>query len=461
MKKSLLLTLILVLALALSAQRPLQADWLTGIGGPGQWSTRVKVAAPYVAGSFQQPVTFGARTVLPQPGGSDCWISRVGPAGTPVWMRSFGGARSDQIEAIATDVEGNLYVTGTTYSARIVIDGRVLVKNGASAGTSDAFAAKFDPLGTCLWIIAIGGTNIDVGQAIHAAGDGSVYVAGSAVGVYNNLPRWGGADALLTKLDASGAIVWQRRAGSYGHDGFTAVTTNEAGQVFVGGNFGPQNRGNWYIGDQVITTFALYSTEAVLASFTPAGDLLWAQTLGGPGIDTVANLLGFENDVIVTGSGYLTMKFGGITVTAGKSPDVYVVRITKAGKGLWGARWGGSRVDYPQHLATDGKQLLVSINADCWNTATVSYGHAVYLTLDPRSGKELKSFRLAGEQAWAWGAMLDPTSTTYIGTFQNRVATARLSLAAAGLQDIYLYRQHNQLANLPLIDAGLPLELHP
>jgi hypothetical protein len=450
MKRLLITLLMLLLTIAMiSAQHPVQQDWLTGIGGPGQWSARVKVAAPYVAGSFQQPITFGARTVLPQPGGSDCWISRVDPAGTPVWMRSFGGAGSDQIEAIATDVEGNLYVTGTTFSARIVIDGRVLVKNGDSAGTSDAFAAKFDPFGTCLWIVAIGGTNIDEGQAIHAAGDGSIYVAGSSVGVYNNLPRWGGADALLTKLDASGAIVWQRRAGSYGNDGFTAVTTNEAGQVFVGGNFGPSNRGNWYIGDQVIPTFARYSTEAVLASFTPAGDLLWGQTLGGPGIDTVAYLLGFENDVIVTGSGYLTMKFGGITVTAGKSPDVYVVRMNEAGKGLWGARWGGSRADYPQHLATDGEQLLVSINADCWNTATVNYGHAIYWTLDPRSGKELKSFRLTGEQSWAWGTMLDVSSTTYIGTFQKAVSVGRNSLSALGIQDIFVFRKHRERADAP------------
>jgi hypothetical protein len=451
MKKSTLLTLVLMaLTLILSAQTQPITDWLVNIGGTGQWTSATHIAGDYIGGSFQKPMQWegGAGVTIDKQ--SECWIGKIGKDGSPVWMRSFGGVSPDLLNNLDTDIDGNLYVTGTSYSADFIVDGMAFKNHRLRGATSDGFVAKFDKEGKCQWITSIGGTNNDEGQNIHVSNDGTVYACGSFVGEYSGLTKWGQAEALLTKIDNDGNIIWQRHAGSYGSDAFTAVTTNDSGQVFVGGNVGPYNKGYWYVGRLAVKTLSLNMTETVLISFSPDGELLWAQNMGGLSIDSCQDLISIGDDIIMTGMyQYTYATFGGFRFAQnGRSWDTYVVRIDPAGKGVWGMRYGGTKRDVSQHLVTDGNVIIVSIMADGWDTNGTSYGYATYLTLDPKSGAIMSTFRPVGKQTFAWGASITPGHITYVGTFQKEMGAGKSQIKARGIQDIYIYRKH---LNVPIL----------
>lgn len=66
-------------------------------------------------------------------GASDAWLAKYGPGGKVLWKEQLGTSRSEEGAAVATDLDGNIYVAGSTEGSL----------GGANRGGSDAFAAKF------------------------------------------------------------------------------------------------------------------------------------------------------------------------------------------------------------------------------------------------------------------------------------------------------------------------------
>jgi len=83
-------------------------------------------------------------------GGQDAFVAQVNTGGTIGFFTYFGGTNSGHIEegkAIALDSSKNIYVTGSTDSADLVL--KNAITGGTSLqGTSDAFVVKLNPTGT-------------------------------------------------------------------------------------------------------------------------------------------------------------------------------------------------------------------------------------------------------------------------------------------------------------------------
>ena len=114
---------------------------------------------------------------------------------------------------MAVDVEGNVYVAGSTDSA--------------DRGDRNAFLRKYDSAGGELWSRL--GETFNNAFSVVVDGEGNVYVAGSTEGGKVM------GDALLRKYDPTGQELWTRQFGSPQDDLGFSVAVDREGSVYVAG----------------------------------------------------------------------------------------------------------------------------------------------------------------------------------------------------------------------------------
>jgi hypothetical protein len=158
----------------------------------------------------------------------------------------LGGASDDDARAVVVDGAGNIYLAGTTYSRPFP------GMNGQQEDT-DAFVTKLDPTGrTVLYSILIGGSDDEEGLALAVDTAGNAWVTGSTQS--NDLPLQqplpfsyqGDDDTFVSKLDPSGALLFQTYLGYPGSDRASGLALDPAGNAYLagemGGDYGPQVR---------------------------------------------------------------------------------------------------------------------------------------------------------------------------------------------------------------------------
>ncbi|MFN7954900.1 MAG: hypothetical protein U0610_24455 [bacterium] len=148
------------------------------------------------------------------PAGSTAYLVAVEPDGRTRWERSIEGSAGAWIEAVAPVANGGCLVAG----------GRV------GSGGGDAYVAKLDAEGTLEWQHTLGGSAYDALWSAAQTSDLGYVVAGESGSLGN-----GRRDAWLIKLDASGAITWQRSFGGTDDDAArSARPTSDGGFVIAG-----------------------------------------------------------------------------------------------------------------------------------------------------------------------------------------------------------------------------------
>ena len=151
-------------------------------------------------------------------GANDFW--QYTPMATPpstIWARHpDGGLSPYTTPAISTDSAGNTYVTGA-FSGTLTFPTSPTITTLTSAGDADVFIAKYDATGNVLWAKRAGGSHAEVASAIKANGLGVVYIAGSFVEstdfegtVFTNAP---GSSSLFIAAysSATGQLLWVRQ----------------------------------------------------------------------------------------------------------------------------------------------------------------------------------------------------------------------------------------------------------
>ncbi len=137
--------------------------------------------------------------------GNDVFLTRLSTEGNSLVYSTFlGGSDDDYAKGVAVDVNGDVYVTGATYSVDFPTVNRF---DGILDGTVDAYITKFNGQNNQLiYSTFIGGNNSDVAQAIDVGGEAEVYIAGYTlssdfplVNQYQGT-RLGTRDGFLTKV---------------------------------------------------------------------------------------------------------------------------------------------------------------------------------------------------------------------------------------------------------------------
>ncbi|MBI5529494.1 MAG: hypothetical protein HY897_24480 [Deltaproteobacteria bacterium] len=112
----------------------------------------------------------------------------------------------------------------------------------ASAGSSDAFLAKYNAAGDHLWSRSFGSFDWDEGISVSADTSGSVFLTAACQGTMD----FGGGDLIvagvapgicLAKFDANGGHLWSKHFQSTGSAWGNSVSSDPRGNVFLTGSF--------------------------------------------------------------------------------------------------------------------------------------------------------------------------------------------------------------------------------
>jgi catechol 2,3-dioxygenase-like lactoylglutathione lyase family enzyme len=114
-----------------------------------------------LGGDFSSPISFGGSSLNPG-GGSDFFVVKLGPGGSHVWSKRFGGVEDESLRGLAVDGDDNVIVAGQ-FEGSFTMGAFELT----SAGGIDLFVAKLDPQGNTVWSGQHG-----MGEAVRGCRDG-------------------------------------------------------------------------------------------------------------------------------------------------------------------------------------------------------------------------------------------------------------------------------------------------
>jgi uncharacterized protein (TIGR03437 family) len=327
--------------------------WSTYFGGGNNddcHSIAVWNASVYVAGETQSPdfplEAFVNNAFLGNP--TDVFVARFDPQGSRLIFSTFlGGGGLDDVEDLAVDVQGNVYVAGHTQSANVPLvpfqppDGppgtlpRILQQN--HGGAVDAYLVRYSSIGQMQFATYLGGAQVDAafGIAVRSAED--VYLAGASfsgdfpiTGQPFQREHGGAADAWLARIDTeTPRMIASTFLGGPGNELATAVAVDGAGRAWIAG----LASAGLPIRDAIQSNYGGDDSDAFLARLDgAAANLEFSTFFGGSGEDGAfglavdrsgnAYVTGFtESENFPVSASALQNRFGG-----GRS-DAFVLKV--------------------------------------------------------------------------------------------------------------------------------------
>ena len=181
-----------------------------------------KAGSVYITGFVNQAGLHTVNAAQPFPRGQgDAFVAKLWPDGSgPVYFTYLGGTGRDEGRKIAVDADGNAYVTGSTCSTDFPTVNAAQPSFSGGDFRCEGFVTKLGPTGSSLvYSTYLGGSNDDYGVAIASDDAGNAYVSGVTASPDFPTTKPSQAqmtcnliylcrDAFVTKLDASGAIVY-------------------------------------------------------------------------------------------------------------------------------------------------------------------------------------------------------------------------------------------------------------
>lgn len=363
-----------------------QEAWIARYNGPANAVDEAKAIAVDSSGN----VYVTGRSTGGPSNGFDYATVKYNSAGQERWAARYNGpdGGDDHAEAIAVDISGNVYVTGTSGTGYATIkydstgqeqwvarydsqngsgeataltvdsSGNVYVTGGSSGpdGSTDYATVKYNSNGQQQWVARYSGPETvggDYATGIAIDNSGNVYVTGDSGGSGT------GGDYATVKYNSDGQQQWVARYDGPVHqfDGALAIALDNIGNVYVtGSSFGSG-------GDYDYATI----------KYNTSGQQQWlARYNGSP------NGLDFAIALAVDGSGntYVT----GSSEGSGTSDDYATIKYDSAGEQQWVARYNGpgNHLDAAYAIAVDnaGGVYVTGYSDDTDNAedyATIKY----------------------------------------------------------------------------------------
>lgn len=236
-------------------------------------------------------------------GSYDCFVGKITPSGSLVWLTYFGKSGSEFAYDIKTDAAGNIFIGGTSTSTNLATPGAFQITHG---GGTDAYIAKFNSSGILQWCTYYGGSS---SEDIHAL---DIDTFGNVIGVGEsnsfNLSTSAGcmqpgkgnmADIYIIKFDNNGNRIFSTYFGGNATDDCNGLATDNAGNIYLGGQTQSTNFSVTATATQ--STLAGF-TDMILAKLSPTGALLYSTYYGGTEIDVINRGKSYNNQIYFVGS---------------------------------------------------------------------------------------------------------------------------------------------------------------
>jgi hypothetical protein len=338
-----------------------------------------------------------------------------------IWGTYYGGAATDEGGACTTDANGNVYLTGVSFSASGLADNG---HQNTAGGGWDGYLVKFNSAGQRSWATYyggeshehIGGCTVDASENVYLTG-GTLSSTLIASGGHQNVYA-GGNDAFLVKFDATGVRLWGTYYGGSGNDIGRSCTLDGSGNVYMSGETssgtGIATGGHQNTMGGVV--------DAFLVKFSSSGQQLWGTYYGGAYTDQ-----GTACTVDATGHVYLvgwTTSYSAIATPGshqsfhgaeipdfqeGLDSDAFLAKFDADGMRQWGTYYGAYYPDLGSACGVDGNGDIYLSGSTQSDHDIASGGHQ-----DTYGGGDydafLAKFNTLGQRLWSTyygGTLLD------------------------------------------------------
>ena len=278
-------------------------------------------------------------------GGTDMWVVKLDALGNIQWQNSIGTSAYDNLVDIVQTVDGG-FLLGCTSSAGISGD-----KTEAAIGLSDFWIIKLNASGVIMWQNTIGGTGNDNLTDIEPVPSGGFLLSGySSSGISGDKTdaNIGLYDYWIVKINPFGTIQWQHTIGGDNNDKLLQTVKSNSGNYVLAGQSVSGISGN--------KTEAQIGTEDYwLVEIDIDGNIIWQNTIGGPGYDV------FESICVIENGGYLiggtsssniggdktALSFNNIRYSevydgyeVEETNDMWVIKLDSVGNVIWDKTYG-------------------------------------------------------------------------------------------------------------------------
>jgi hypothetical protein len=479
MKKTLLSLSCFMLAFMAHAQTPVPTyQWAKNMGGTSDdYGLSVTTDASgnvYTAGFFQGTADMdpsSATLNLSSSGSDDIFISKLDASGNLLWAKKFGASGSDKGNSIGIDATGNVYVTGW-FNGTVDFDPSASATfNLISAGGTDAFLVKLDGTGNFVWAKQFGSTGGDNGRGIAVDASGNSYTTGNFSGTVDfdpsaatfTIASAGAADVFISKLDATGNLVWAKTLGGTTDDVGFSVDLDASGNVFINGQF--TGTSDMDPGASVANLVSGGATDIFVCKLDGTGNYIWGKDVMSSPSDDWATAI-----KVNSGNVYVTGQFPGtadadpsaatFTMTSNGGYDAFISKIDATGNLLWSKSLGGTSDDLGRAIAVDGTGNIYLIGS-FQNTADFDPAVATSYTLTSNGSNDIFILELDASGNYIWAGQIGSASyddgfwissdaagnLTTTGTFKaspdfnpSTSPTRVNTLTAAGNQDIFVMK---------------------
>ncbi len=364
------------------------------------------------------------------------------------WATYYGGSAQDIGLNVTTDLSGNVYLSGQTFSTSGIATAGA--HQNTFGGGSDAFLVKFNSAGVRLWATYYGGSGSDYGMSVKTDAAGNVYMAGytssvdsiATAGSFQPAISAGAPDAYVVKFNSSGVRQWATYYGGPDYEQGQAIAVDVAGNVFLTG---------WTNGTTGFATAGAHQLtnggeeDGFLVKFNSTGSTqLWGTYYGGYvkdyAIDAATDAAG--NVVICghTGSPDSIASAGSHQPAFGGDNDAFVAKFSPSGNRLWATYYGGAGAELVGGIATGPGNVIYLMGQTGSSTAIATAG-----AFDTSYGGDRDAFLVK----------FDSTGTRLWGTYYGGTANEEgedVAVNAAGYVfiagDVYSTNGGNPIATL-------------
>ena len=366
------------------------------------------------------------------PSSTCCALVKYSASATPLWAAYIDGPSNDSTYGSATDPSGNAYIAGFYSSTASIYDGSGSLVNACRPpSVTAAYIVKYSPAGNVLWSSTMDSSSGDIFMNVTTDISGNVYAVGSHNGtdgaIYNAAGTQlmtlrsvqGSSAGVLVKYSSAGVPLWYADIDGSGGSGsaeMQSCATDNQGNVYVSGQF-----------YSTAVTFTVYNAsgapfttvtttnirDAYIAKYSASGTVYWLARISGSGEENPGSIA-----VDSEGSVYMTRYYDSsntvvynandtqaFTLRASSSGQVYIVKYSASGTGLWSACVDGPGMDIGTAVAVDSSNNVYASGVFAIPNATV-YNHAgnvvkTFTTTGTSSDGYLMKFNMSGSFLWA------------------------------------------------------------
>jgi hypothetical protein len=438
-KSSLKMVLVLVLFASSFVLAQSDFNWAKGFGllgtDIGRAITTDVSGNIYLTGEFAASGSLGGTLTLPggvtmtSQGNADYFLAKFDKSGNAIWARTAGsglGSFTERGYGVTVDHSGNEITAGHINRTTTFAGGSYPPITITAAGVNlDGFVAKYTPAGDLSWVKTVTGVSQISARKVAADQSNNIVCVGyygtssgndtaNFFGVVPTLHSVASSrDWYIVKYDSNGTALWARSAGGTGSDEPADVVVDAAGNIYTCGSasgtligFGSIN----LVCDTVDAWKYGLKNDAIVAKYSPSGDIIWAKNFGGRKEDQAYGMtLDGLGNLYVCGNFDSAATFGSLSVVnSNGTMDAFLLKMDTAGTPIWVRHGGGS--------------------GGTWNSPLNEYAYEVVLD---KSG--------------------NPWMT---GTFQGTGVFDALSVTTAGVEDIYVAQYSPSGTILQLKRAG-------